>query len=247
MNNTELLDIVRDALNDAELKSQEIPNIDLYVDQIINLISEKLKDGSERYQERQLTKTMINNYSKDGLITPVKGKKYNKEQILQMLTVYTLKGTLSIGEIKRLLQGAYSVEGFDGEALQELYDKYLDIKDVNRDYAIKALDGIIERNELDVQNDVDYISTVCALVSFSAQLRNIAQAMIDAKFPEPEEPEEDEEKDIEKAERKEEKKAEKAERKEEKKAEKAERKEDKETEKAEKKQRKEEKKSKDEE
>ena len=110
MNNEQLNGIVLDALNDAELRSSEIPNIDLYVDQIINLTSEKLKDGSERYAERQLTKTMINNYSKDGIITPVKGKKYNKEQILQMLTVYTLKGTLSIGEIKRLILGAYETE-----------------------------------------------------------------------------------------------------------------------------------------
>ena len=234
MMNDRLLDIVCDALNDAELKSREIPNIDLYVDQIINLIAEKLKEGSQRYSERQLTKTMINNYSKDGIITPVKGKKYNKEQILQMLTVYTLKGTLSIGEIKRLLDGAYSSEGFDGEALRALYDKHIAIKEDNREYAQKALDGIIERNALDVENDVDYITAVCALVSLSAQLRNIAQAMIDEKFPEPEEPEE-EEKDVEKAERKEEKKAEKAERKE-----------DKETEKAEKKQKKEEKKAKEE-
>ncbi len=223
MDNKELFDIVQDALNDSELKSGDIPNIDLYVDQIINLIAEKLAEGSERYRERHLTKTMINNYSKDGIITPVKGKKYNKEQILQMLTVYTLKGTLSIGEIKRLLQGAYSVEGFDGEALKELYDKHLDIKDVNREYAVNALDGIVERNGFDINNDVDYISTVCALVSLSAQLRNIAQAMIDAKFPEPEEPEE-EDKDGEKAERKEEKKAEKAERREEKKQRKDERK-----------------------
>ncbi|MBP3370794.1 MAG: DUF1836 domain-containing protein [Clostridia bacterium] len=245
MNNSELLNIVNDALNESELKSSEIPNIDLYVDQIINLIGEKLKEGSERYSERQLTKTMINNYSKDGLITPVKGKKYNKEQILQMLTVYTLKGTLSIGEIKRLLQGAYSSDGFDGEALQHLYDNYLDIKDVNREHAVMALEGIVERNGFDVENDVDYISTVCALVAFSAQLRNIAQAMIDARFPEPEEPEEDE-KDVEKAERKEEKRVEKAERKEEKRVEKAERKEDKENEKAEKKQKKEDKKAKEE-
>ena len=42
MNDTELRDIVVDALNDVELKSSEIPNIDLYVDQIINLISGKL-------------------------------------------------------------------------------------------------------------------------------------------------------------------------------------------------------------
>ena len=210
MINDGLLNVARDALNDAELSSKEIPNIDLYVDQIINLISDKLKEGSPRYNERVLTKTMINNYSKDGIITPVKGKKYNKEQILQMLTVYTLKGTLSIGEIKRLLQGAYSVDGFDGEALKALYDKHLDIKEDNREYALGALDSIIERNSLDVEDDVDYIVTVCALVSLSAQLRGIAQAMIDEKFPEPEEPVEDE-KDIEKAERKEEKKAEKAE------------------------------------
>ena len=245
MNNEQLNGIVLDALNDAELRSSEIPNIDLYVDQIINLISEKLKDGSERYAERQLTKTMINNYSKDGIITPVKGKKYNKEQILQMLTVYTLKGTLSIGEIKRLILGAYETEGFDGESLRELYDRHLDIKEVNREYAMAALDGIIERNSLDVENDVDYISTVCALVALSAQLKHIAQAMIDARFPEPEEPEEDE-KDADKSERKEEKKAEKAERKEEKAERKEEKKAEKKTEKAEKKAEKAEKKAKDE-
>ena len=245
MNSEQIREIALDALNDAELRSSEIPNIDLYVDQIINLISEKLKEGSDRYAERQLTKTMINNYSKDGIITPVKGKKYNKEQILQMLTVYTLKGTLSIGEIKRLILGAYETEGFGGDSLRELYDRHLDIKNDSREYAIEALDGIVERNSLDVENDVDYISTVCALVALSAQLKHIAQAMIDARFPEPEEPEEDE-KDTDKSERKEEKKAEKAERKEEKAERKEEKKAEKKSEKAEKKAEMAEKKAKDE-
>ena len=68
----ELLKIATDAVNESELKSTEIPAIDLYVDQIINLVTEKLSHGSERYHERHLTKTMINNYSKDGLITPHK-------------------------------------------------------------------------------------------------------------------------------------------------------------------------------
>ena len=223
MNKSELYDIAKDAVNDAELRSTDIPPIDLYVDQILNLMSERLSEGSERYLDRQLTKTMINNYSKDGLITPVKGKKYNKEQILQMLTIYTLKGTFSIGEIKRLLDGAYASEGFDASSLTALYDRHLDIKEVNREYALAALDGILERNELDIDNDTDYISTVCALASLSAQLKNIAQAMIDARFPEPvEEEDEDaddkEEKKAEKKAEKEEKKAEKRAKKEEKKA-----------------------------
>ena len=225
MDRKELFDIARDAVNDAELRSRDIPPIDLYVDQILNLMAERISEGSERFRDRQLTKTMINNYSKDGLITPVKGKKYNKEQILQMLTVYTLKGTLSIGEIKRLLAGAYGVEGFDGKALTALYDRHLDIKDVNREISLEALEGILERNGLDVENDIDYISVIFALVSFSAHLRNMAQAMIDAKFPEPLETEDevkdkDKEKE-EKKERKEEKKADKKQKKEEKKENKA--------------------------
>lgn len=221
MNKNELYNIARDAVNDAELRSDDIPPIDLYVDQILNLVSDRLNQGSERYHDKQLTKTMINNYSKDGLITPVKGKKYNKEQILQMLMVYTLKGTLTIGEIKRLLSGAYSVEGFDGSDLKSLYDRHLDIKEVNREYTMMALEGIIDRNQLDVNDDIDYISVVCALAAFSSHLRSIAQAMIDSRFPEPELPEE-EEKDKEKEkeekkERKEEKKADKKQKKEEKK------------------------------
>ena len=234
MNDTELRDIVVDALNDVELKSSEIPNIDLYVDQIINLISGKLSEGSERYRDKQLTKTMINNYSKAGLITPVSGKKYNKEQILQMLMVYTLKGTLSIGEIKRIMNGVYATEGFDGDSLCALYDQYLDIKEANREYAEEALGGLIARNSFDIEDDVDYVSVICALAAFSTHLKYIAQAMIDARFPAPEAPEE-EEADADRSERKGEKKAEKAERKEEKKTEKAEKKQEKKDKKEEKK------------
>lgn len=184
MNRDELNSIVSDALDEADLESKDIPTIDLYVDQIINLISERLKDGSDRYHDRQLTKTMINNYSKEGLITPVKGKKYDKEQIVQMLTIYTLKSTLSINEIKRLLYGLYSVEDFDGEELTRLYDRHLEIRQANRDHAMEVLDGVVERTGLDIENDLDYASLACALAAFSAQLKNISQAMIAAKFPE---------------------------------------------------------------
>ena len=72
--------LLSEAVRDGDVKSSDIPAIDLYVDQIINLVAEKQKEGSERFLEKQLTKTMINNYSKDGLITPVKGKKYTREQ-----------------------------------------------------------------------------------------------------------------------------------------------------------------------
>ena len=183
MNRDELQITVNDAINDVDLKSEEIPAIDLYVDQILNLVSESLKNGSERYFDRQLTKTMVNNYSKEGLITPVKGKKYDKEQILQILTVYTLKSTISIGEIKRLIEAMYATEGFDANALTRMYDRHLEIKNADREQVTEVVDGIIARNELDVSDDLDYISLIFALTAFSAHLKNVAQAMIDARYP----------------------------------------------------------------
>ena len=126
---------------------------------------------------------MINNYSKEGLITPVRGKKYDKEQILQMLSIYTLKSTLSINEIKRLLQGMYAVDGFDADALTEIYDKHLEIKNKNRDQAVSVINEIVENNSLDIEDDIDYVSLVCVISALSAQFKNIVQAMIDVKFP----------------------------------------------------------------
>lgn len=200
MDRKELDTVIADALNDAELRCEEIPAIDLYVDQIINLVADKQKEGSPRFFEKQLTKTMINNYSKDGVITPVKGKKYTKEQILQILTVFSLKGTLSIGEIKRLLGGAYATEGFDARSLEMLYSRYMQVKDENREYAKAIIDVMIDGHALDVERDEDFITAIVGIVSMSAFLENVAHAMIDARFPEPKEPDpEEKEREKEKA------------------------------------------------
>ena len=183
MDRKEFEALVASAVNDAELSSSEIPAIDLYVDQIINLHTEKLKEGDPRFIDRQLTKTMINNYAKDRVITPVKGKKYTKEQILQILTVYTLKGTLTIGEIKRFLDGAYAIEGFDADSLTALYDRYRDTKDKNREYTAKIVDEMLAANGLDIESDEDFLVALGAIASISGFMKNLAQAMIDAKFP----------------------------------------------------------------
>ncbi len=192
MNRKELDAVIADALNDSELRCEEIPAIDLYVDQIINLVADKQKEGSPRFLEKQLTKTMINNYSKDGVITPVKGKKYTKEQIIQILTIFSLKGTLSIGEIKRILGGAYAIEGFDEKSLEAMYARYMQIKDDNREYAKAIIDVMIDGHSLDIEQDEDFISAILGIVSMSAFLENVAHAMIDARYPEPKEPDPEE-------------------------------------------------------
>jgi len=83
-------------------ESDKIPEIDLYMDQVLSLIEEK-----------GITKTMINNYSKERLIKPVKGKKYTKEQIIQILFILNMKHNIALNEIKALMpqdEGAVDFE-----------------------------------------------------------------------------------------------------------------------------------------
>ena len=216
MKREELMAIAADAVNESELKSGEIPPIDLYVDQIINLVSEKLTHGSERYHDRLLTKTMINNYSKDGIITQVKGKKYSKEQILQTLLVYSMKNTLSIGEIKKILQNVYTFPEYDTAMLENVYERFLDIKAVERADAWDLVQSFIEKHDFDVNDNSDYFTLILGMTAMSAYFKSIVQALLEARYPdlEPEKKEDakrqKEEEKKEKKEKKEEKKAAKA-------------------------------------
>ena len=182
MKKNDIEKIVAYAVGDADLRSGDIPSIDLYMDQIINLVSEKNAEGSEMFSDRVLTKTMINNYSKDGLIKPIKGKKYSKEHIVQMLLVYSLKNTLSISSIRRVLQGVYG-EGFDGKRLEEGYDRYIDLKEGNRARSLGVVNEFIEDNGFDIENDDDFFAFLLGLVSLSADLKNISIALLEERYP----------------------------------------------------------------
>lgn len=87
------------------VKSQDIPNIDLYMDQVTTFMDKNLRKSS-RYPENDkvMTKTMINNYAKNDLLPPPIKKKYSKEHVLVLIFIYYYKGILSINDIQALLQ-----------------------------------------------------------------------------------------------------------------------------------------------
>ncbi|MBQ8431728.1 MAG: DUF1836 domain-containing protein [Clostridia bacterium] len=177
---------IRLAMQDADLRPEEIPAIDLYVDQITSLVADRAKEGSPRYHDRLLTKTMINNYSKDGLISPIKGKKYTKEQILQMLLVYSMKNTLSIGEIKRILQNVYALPDYSEKMLEDVYKRFLEIKELEREEAFDMITGFADRWEFDPENDADFFTFLLGLSAWSAYLKCIVQELLETRYLEKE-------------------------------------------------------------
>lgn len=213
MTENELKALLAEAVRDADLHPHEIPSIDLYLDQITSLADEKRREGSPRFADRALTKTMINNYSKDGLLSPIKGKKYSKEQILQMLMVYEMKNTLSIGEIKRVLQNLYALPAYDAAALESIYTRYLAIKEKERATTVSEVLDFANQEALNLENEEDFLVFLLSLSAMSSYLKNTVQILLEAHYPDL-----DEEKSREEQEKKEAAKRQKAEQKAEKKA-----------------------------
>lgn len=86
------------------VKPEEIPNIDLYMDQVLSFINDRTRYLTWNPEEDKIfTKTMINNYAKTKILpAPVK-KKYSKDHILLLLLIYYFKGVLSVGDTGELL------------------------------------------------------------------------------------------------------------------------------------------------
>ena len=233
MTEKELLARIEAAVGDVDLADTEIPAIDLYLDQILSLVAEKTAISSERYRERALTKTMINNYSKGGLISPIEGKKYSRSHIIEMLLVYALKNTLSIEEIKRVLRGVREGCGFTGADLIDAYHHFLALKENNRHRAGEIVKDMLAADQLSTEKDRDFFLSLLDILSLSAYLKAIGQEMLEARYEdrdallreqkEKEDAEKREQKEREKAEKREQKEREKAEKREREKAEKRER------------------------
>lgn len=122
-----LLDSILDSLERIEyIKPEDIPSIDLYMDQVTTFMDGKLvKTTRNPGDDKILTKTMINNYTKNDLLPPPVRKKYSKEHVLLLIFIYYFKGILSINDIQILLKPI--TEKFfkpDGEfSLEQIYNE----------------------------------------------------------------------------------------------------------------------------
>lgn len=89
----------------AYIRAEDIPNIDLYMDQVTTFMESALKSTLRNPKaDKILTKTMINNYAKNNLLPPPVRKKYSKDHVLLLIFIYYYKGILSINDIQGLLK-----------------------------------------------------------------------------------------------------------------------------------------------
>lgn len=106
INTEDLLNSILESLDRIEyIRAEDIPDIDLYMDQVTTFMESHLKHSTRNPQEDKiLTKTMINNYAKNDLLPPPVKKKYSREHVMLLIFIYYYKGILSISDIQQLLR-----------------------------------------------------------------------------------------------------------------------------------------------
>jgi hypothetical protein len=172
---------------ESNLQIDDIPEIDLYMDQVIQLFENKYSASKRNEEEKVLTKTMINNYAKGKLFFPIKNKKYSKEHIILISLIYQLKGALSISDIKSTLGGVNEKVVKKEIDLEAFYTSYLHIHMKNlesfyeefKQHSEEVSEGIGEMAD----PQLEQILLIASLANISNMYRRAAEKLIDGLPP----------------------------------------------------------------
>ena len=107
------------------IKTADIPNIELYMDQVTTFMDSQMASSRRYPDDKVLTKTMINNYAKNHLLPSPNKKKYSKEHILMLIFIYYFKSFLSISDIQAILNPLADkyFQKEDGLNMEDLYNE----------------------------------------------------------------------------------------------------------------------------
>ena len=170
------------------VKPEDIPNIDLYMDQVTTFMEAQLAHSKRYKDDKILTKTMINNYAKNNLLPSPEKKRYSKDHLLMLIFIYYFKNILSITDIQKLL-GPITAKYFKGEPGKDMTYVYNEvfgmenrkidqlIKNLLKDYRFSS--ATFQDADEEDQEFLKRFSFIC-LMSFDVYIKKlIIEKMID--------------------------------------------------------------------
>ena len=182
INTEDMLNSILESLARIDyVKPSQIPDIDLYMDQVTTFMDTQLKTSKRYEEDKILTKTMINNYAKNNLLPPPVKKKYSKEHVLALIFIYYFKNILSIKDIETLLSPITEKYFDTGEALNmtSIYEEICQLeksridalqKDVARSYHC-AMHSFADEPEKE-RDYLQLFSFICSL-SFDVYVKKL--------------------------------------------------------------------------
>lgn len=187
MNNTiydKIEKLAYEIINYNEIKDYEIPDIDLYMDQVTSFMDSKLSDFKRNKDDIILSKTMINNYVKDKVVPSPNKKKYSKEHMMVLIWIYHLKQTLSINDIGKLMNFIYEKEKNNID-YTEIYNIFLELQKKSSKSFKMNLDDMFEAiksNSKNFNDNEKLLLLVLELILNANLQKRLAEKIIDNCF-----------------------------------------------------------------
>ena len=152
----------------------EIPEIDLYMDQLTTFMEDKLNANKRSEDDKTMTKTMINNYTKNTLLPPPDKKRYSKDHLIMLLYIYYLKNFVSITDIQTLLAPMNNNDCYNGESpvnIEEVYRKLFNYEIDNYNDIIKSILSTYDKasDMYDPETDA-YLHDMCMVSMLSVDV-----------------------------------------------------------------------------
>lgn len=188
-NESSFFNIMEEISQGGDILISDIPDIELYMDQVTTFMDNKLKYQKRTLKDKILTKTMINNYTKSKILIPSKNKRYNRQHMLLLILIYYMKQILSINDISNLFAPILKNinSSHDGtDYLEHLYNTFLQIKensddDINQilSQKLKLISNKTEEFPDESKETTRILLTVLMLVATAGIQKRIAEKLID--------------------------------------------------------------------
>lgn len=143
---------------------QDFPTVDLYMDQVIELVNNYLSEFMSFSENISITPAMINNYVKSKIIpSPVK-KRYSRVHIAYIIMVCVLKQTFSFAVIQKIIHADDSEEN-----IIKLYDTFAQIQEIAMKNSIDNIKNAI------VNDNEEFIMSILSSVNI---YKNLAERIV---------------------------------------------------------------------
>lgn len=139
---------IRELIKLDYIKPEDIPSIELYMDQITTFMDKHLDQNKRTEEEKTLTKTMINNYTKNELLPPPNKKRYSKEHIILLIYIYYLKNVVSINDIQTVLTPLIKDFYGNSDAKYSLTEIYSSLYEMEKHQYFNTENSIVKTLEL---------------------------------------------------------------------------------------------------
>ena len=134
-------------LNNFSFKNyEELPDIDLYMDQVVTFLDKQLYIFQNNTLDKQITSSMINNYVKGEVLPSPIAKKYNREHLALIEEICTLKQVLSIADVKQIEDNRYKDATSKGDIFNDFNKANNEKIEASVGEAFKKLNDIDEND-----------------------------------------------------------------------------------------------------